>query len=162
MSTGAVSPVPREARPYQGQAAGLVTRLIANVLDAGVIAGIMLAGYLGINGLIFLVEPRNFHFLNTSLLTDILLASAFAILYFALAWATTGRTYGCHVMGLRVVNRAGERPGPVVALLRAVLCVLLPIGLLWCAGGRAHRSVQDVVAGTFVIYDWQPRGNQLG
>ena len=39
-----VSPVPREARPYQGHRAGVVTRMVANVVDPGVVVGLMVAG----------------------------------------------------------------------------------------------------------------------
>jgi hypothetical protein len=44
----------------------------------------------------------------------------------------------------------------VTALLRAAFCVFFPIGLLWCAGSRANRSVQDVVLRSSVVYDWSP------
>ena len=42
-----------------------------------------------------------------------------------------------------------------MAVVRAVFCVILPVGLLWCAG-RSRRSVQDIVLGTYAIYDWMP------
>ena len=73
-----------------------------------------------------------------------------------MAWSSTGRTYGHHMMGLRVVGPHGDRLSPPRALLRAVLCVGFPIGLLWCAVSRSRRSVQDVLVRTSVIYDWQP------
>ncbi|MDX6237576.1 MAG: hypothetical protein QOG10_2391, partial [Kribbellaceae bacterium] len=41
--------------------------------------------------------------------------------------------------------------------LRAAFCSLFPIGLFLCVGGREHRSLQDLVLRTSVIYDWQPR-----
>ena len=73
-----------------------------------------------------------------------------------MGWALDGRTYGCHVLGLRVVSYRGSRMRPLGALLRAVFCVFFPIGLLWCAASRANRSVQDVVLRTSVVYDWEP------
>ena len=39
----AISPVPREARPFQGQRAGLVTRLVANTVDALTVSVVLLA-----------------------------------------------------------------------------------------------------------------------
>ncbi len=81
------------------------------------------------------------------------------VLYATIAWSTVGRTYGCHVMGLRVVSRRGRRVHLLVALARAVLCALFPIGLLWCAVSRTQRSVQDLLLRTTVIYDWNPRGD---
>ena len=59
-------------------------------------------------------------------------------------------------MGLRVVNYKGVRLRPVTSLLRAAFCVFFPIGLLWCAGSRANRSIQDVVLRSSVVYDWRP------
>jgi uncharacterized RDD family membrane protein YckC len=78
-------------------------------------------------------------------------------LYLTAAWATTGRTYGNHVLGLRVVDTRGQKLSLVLSLLRASFCVALPIGLLWCAVNSSNRSVQDVVLRTSVIYDWLER-----
>lgn len=150
-----VSIVPREAQPYQGRRAGLVTRSVASVIDAVVVAVAVLAGYVGVNGLRFLLRPRDFQFSEASPLPSVGIALLVLVVYLSIAWATTGRTYGCHVMGLRVVNRRGGRVRPLVALLRAVFAALFPLGLLLCAGGRQH-SVQDLVLRTSVIYDWRP------
>jgi uncharacterized RDD family membrane protein YckC len=59
-------------------------------------------------------------------------------------------------MGLRVVDRHGRSPRVTRALLRATFCVFFPLGLLWCCVGRARKSVQDIVLGTTVVYDWMP------
>ncbi|MEV4262580.1 RDD family protein [Kribbella sp. NPDC049584] len=147
--------VPREGLQYQGRRAGLVTRSIAGVIDGIVVLVAVLAGYVGVNGLRFLVRPRTFQFSEASPLPSVAIVLLVLAGYLFVAWSLTGRTYGCHLMGLRVVGRGGERPGPPVALLRALFCVLFPLGLLWCAGGRQH-SVQDIVLGTSVIYDWRP------
>lgn len=157
MTEGGVSPIPREARPYQGQRAGLVTRSLAGTIDALVVAALLLSGYLGLNGLLFLASPRTFQFIDTSFLPVLTLAMGVSILYFAATWAATGRSYGCHVIGLRVVDHRGRRLRPLVALVRAGLCVFVPIGLLWCVVGRNRRSLQDVVLRTTVVYDWRPR-----
>ena len=77
--------------------------------------------------------------------------------YFFAAWSTTGRTYGNHLLGLRVVNLHGERVRWIGAFLRSIACVLFPIGLLWCVFSRENRSIQDVVLRTSVIYDWEVR-----
>ena len=44
--------------------------------------------------------------------------------------------------------------GFVRAVVRAVLCALFPLLLVWVAVNRHNRSVQDLVVGTSVIYDW--------
>ena len=44
--------------------------------------------------------------------------------YFWVSWATTGRTYGDLVMGLRVVNWQGEKMHWAGAAMRAAFCVV--------------------------------------
>ena len=63
--------------------------------------------------------------------------------YFTTSWATTGRTYGNHLMGLRVVNYRGERMRWAGAAVRAVFCLVFPIGLYWAV--VSHE--QQVAAG---------------
>jgi len=147
--------VPREAQPYQGRRAGLVTRSVAAVIDGVVVVVAVLAGYLAVNGLRFVVSPRRFRFSEASPLPSVAIVLLVLVGYLCVAWSTSGRTYGCHVMGLRVVGRRGGRIRPLVALLRAVFYALFPLGLLVCAGGR-QRSLPDLVLRTSVIYDWRP------
>ena len=156
MTTPAVSPIPREARAYQGHRAGLITRMVAAVLDAIVVAIFLVSCYLGINGFRFLLDPRGFTFSTINFGVALLMGFIVATLYLAAGWAFNGQSYGSHVMGLRVVNYKGKRLRPVASLLRAAFCVFFPIGLLWCAGSRANRSIQDVVLRSSVVYDWRP------
>ncbi|WP_329000132.1 RDD family protein [Kribbella sp. NBC_00709] len=151
-----VSIVPREAQPYQGRRAGLVSRSIAGVIDGVVVVVALLGGYLAVNGLRFLINPRGFRISEASPLPGVATGLLILVGYLCVAWSTTGWTYGCHVMGLRVVSRGGRRLRPIVALLRAVFCALFPLGLLLCAVGSQRSSVQDLVLRTSVIYDWRP------
>lgn len=160
MTEEGLSPIPREARPYQGQPAGLVSRSIANLIDGLLVGAVLVLGYVGLNAVIFVADPQNFTFIDPSLGWIVLWTLWLTILYFTGAWAITGRTYGCHLMGLRVVGRRGRRVRPLVALARAVLCVLFPIGLLWCAVSPRERSLQDVLLRTSVVYDWRSRVRQ--
>ena len=73
-----------------------------------------------------------------------------------------GRTYGDHIMGLRVTGRRGRRLGPLRSFGRAAFCVFFPIGLFWCVVSPERRSVQDVVLWTRVVYDWLPRPGDEG
>ncbi|HET6299558.1 MAG TPA: RDD family protein [Kribbella sp.] len=152
---GTDSIVPREARPYQGRHAGVVTRLTAGIIDAIVVVVLLLAGYVAVNGFLFLLDPRGFRFSEASPVLSVGTWLLVLVVYLSVAWSTTGRSYGCQVMGLRVVSRHGARLRPHVALLRAAFCALVPIGLLLCAGGRRHSSLQDLVLGTSVVYDWR-------
>jgi uncharacterized RDD family membrane protein YckC len=154
---GRVSPIPREARPYQGQRAGLVTRLIAAVLDMLVVGVVLLGGYLGLVGLAFLVHPRSFEFPQLGLVFSLAAAFGVAVVYLTVFWTLSGRTYGYLVMGLRVLGHGGRRLRLVGSFLRAVFVVVLPIGILWVPFARNNKSLQDLVLGTRVVYDWEPR-----
>jgi uncharacterized RDD family membrane protein YckC len=152
-----VSSVPREARQFQGHRAGLVSRLLAAVIDFGVTLVALVAIYAGWTSLLFILNPRSFHFPSLSLLLDWIVGMVVLTVYFTAAWSTTGRTYGQHVMGLRVVNLHGGRLRVTGAFLRAVFCVVFPVGLFWVAVSRQNRSLQDLVLRTSVIHDWLDR-----
>jgi uncharacterized RDD family membrane protein YckC len=119
------------------------------------------AAYLGLNGLLFVIDPRGFSFRAADLLFSLALAWGVCVLYLTVCWSLTGRSYGCHVMGLSVVDRRGRRPRLWAALVRAVLCASVPVGLLWCGWSRTNRSLQDVVLGTRVVYDWIPHDSAV-
>ena len=152
-----VDVVPPEARPFQGQHAGLVTRLIANTVDFLVVAVVVAVGYAGVVALRFLWNSRTFSWPAPRLGLLLLVGSTVMVVYLAGTWVVTGRTYGDQLLGLRVVGPGGRPPRIGGALARAVLCVLFPIGLFWVAVSRDNRSAQDVVLRWSVVYDWSPR-----
>src|SRR3954467_14252006 len=157
-----ISPVPREARAFQGQRAGIVTRLVAATLDGLVIGTVLLCGYLGLVGLIFLLNPRSFTWPELGVVFSLAAAFAVAFVYFTVFWTLSGRTYGYLVMGLRVLGIGGRRLRFVGAALRAVFVVAVPIGIVWVPLSRNNKSLQDLVLGTRVVYDWEPRGADSG
>lgn len=69
----------------------------------------------------------------------------------------TGRTYGGAVLGVRVLSARRRLLGRTRSL-RAVACVLVPIGLLWVAISASRRSLQDLLFGSWVVYDWNQDG----
>jgi uncharacterized RDD family membrane protein YckC len=115
-----------EARALQGHRAGFASRVVADLVDLGV------AWLLGLSAWL----------------------AAGVVGYLALSWAATGRSVGKQLAGLRVVDRAGRRLSPWRSFMRAVLYVLFPAGLLWVLASRRNASVQDLVVGTAVVYDW--------
>jgi uncharacterized RDD family membrane protein YckC len=157
MSQGGVSPLPSEARAYQGQRAGLVTRIVAAIIDGLLVGLVLLLGYAGFAGFLFLIDPRGFSFPEMGLFLSLTTAFVVLVIYLTISWWISGRTYGGLVMGLRVVGPGGENLRLVGALLRAVCCSVFPVGLLWAAVNQQNRSVQDVLLRTSVVYDWQPR-----
>lgn len=152
----AFSPIPREARPYQGERAGLVTRLVAAIIDTVSVAVALMVGYVGINAFSFVVSPRRFELVRVSAELSLTTALVACVLYLTTAWSLAGRTYGDHVMGLRVADGRGRRVRAPRALVRAIFCVGFPLGLFWCVNA-SRRSLQDVVLRTKVVYDWLPQ-----
>lgn len=157
MTGSEISAIPKEARPYQGQSAGVVSRVVANTIDAAVVGVMVGAIYLGLVSVKFLLDPRTFEWPSGNFLISLTTSLFLAIGYLTLGWWLLGRSYGDHVMGLRVVGGNGRRLGPLRSLARAAFCVFFPIGLFWCLVSPNRRSVQDVVLWTRVVYDWLPR-----
>jgi uncharacterized RDD family membrane protein YckC len=156
MTDRGVSPIPREARPYQGHRAGVVTRVAASAIDALVVVAVLLVGYAAFSVARFVLHPQAFTFPPASPWSSLGSGLAVLVVYLAVAWSTTGRTYGGRVMGLRVLDHRGRRLRPVRALLRSLFCAFVPIGLLWCVVSRDNLSVQDLFLRTAVVYDWRP------
>jgi uncharacterized RDD family membrane protein YckC len=148
--------VPIEAESFQGKRAGVVSRLAASMIDASVLLVVLTGCYLAIAAVKFLWSPRHFHFPAPPPTVLVIVAEVAVAAYLCACWMITGRTYGDRVLALRVVNRHGLPLTLIVAAVRAVLCVLVPIGLLWSVVDRQNRSLQDLVLRTSVIYDWRP------
>ena len=140
--------------PPPHRPAGIVTRLFAAGIDVLAVLLMMVSVYLGLTGLRFLWSPAAFRWLSPSLPQLILLASVLSSWYLAVAWATTGRTYGAAVLGLRVLSREHRVLGWIRAGARALACVVFPAGLVWVMVSRHRRSVQDVLVRSVVVYDW--------
>lgn len=157
MSAPELSPVPKEARPYQGETAGIVTRSVANTIDAIVVWAMVAACYLGLVVVKFLLDPRSFTWPDANFLLGLTFTLVLSVAYLWLSWWLLGRSYGKHVMGIRVAGRRGRKLGPVRALARAAFCVFFPIGFFWCAISPRRHSIQDIAVYSAVTYDWMPR-----
>ncbi|MGV9743834.1 RDD family protein [Rhodococcus zopfii] len=136
--------------------AGIVTRGLAALLDLGIVLAGMGGLYLSWALIRLLFSPQQFAFPDVEVVMSVTTCSALSVLYLAACWATTGRTVGAVVMGLRVVGRDDRLVGWVRAVVRAGFCVVFPVGLIVVAADRRRRSLQDIVLRTVVVYDWQP------
>ena len=152
-----VNTVPEEARAFQGRRAGLVTRVVAAGIDIGIVVIALVVAYLGFVVVVFLVQGREFAMPVPPLWLGPVAGAVVMTLYLTRWWHIGGRTYGNHVMGLRVLDRQGRKPNIVTAFLRAALNVVFPLGLAWLVVSRQNRSIQDVILRTSVIYDWDVR-----
>lgn len=140
--------------PHEYAAAGVVTRLIAAVVDAVIVAVLATALYVAVAAVEFLWFPASFSWPRPA---PWLSAPALLVLasgYFTVAWATSGRTVGGILLGLRVLSSRRHLLSWPRAAGRAVLCALFPLGLLWATVSRSRRSVQDLVVKSVVVYDW--------
>ena len=146
--------VPPAARAVQGHRAGIVTRVLAASIDGAVGVAAVGLGYAGAVAAYFVLSPRAFSFPDPGFGPLFACFLGFLVLYFTLAWATTGRTYGARLLGLRVVSARGGRVRPVIALVRALLCVFVPVVLFWVVISRENRSGADILLRTSVVYDW--------
>ena len=133
--------------------AGIVSRGLAALVDMVVVIMTMGLLYLGLALTTLLVNPTSFRFPAPNLIFSTAVTVVVSALYLTACWTLSGRTVGAILLGIRVVGRSAERLGVAVAIVRAVACVLFPIGLLWVAVDRQRRSIQDIVLGSRVIYD---------
>jgi uncharacterized RDD family membrane protein YckC len=152
-ATGPLSVESAARSSVLGHRAGLVTRSLANVADVVVVVLIVLGGYASVAVARFLVDPTRFQFPVASWRTLLLAGLVVQAVYFGITWAVVGGTYGDRLLGLRVADDGGARLGWPRCILRAVLCVIFPIGLLWVLVSGENRSLQDVVLRTSVVYD---------
>ena len=153
--------LPIDARVTQRDRAGIVSRGTAGVIDLAVVAtGVFVAViaasvwrfFFGTTDVVRLAWPSQLGLAS--------LGGALLVAYLTWGWARTGRTIGKRVLGLAVVRSSGSPLGWGRALARSILCVAFPIGLLWCAVSSTNRSVQDLLTGTAVVYDWHSARRQ--
>ena len=153
--------LPRAARQYQGDRAGFVSRVVAAGIDVTLIFIVVLGTVAVLWMLSFILDPTSTGdamFGSTNRVPELLPLVVYGYflnwLYWTVCWATSGRTLGNLVMGLRVINFRGVHMRWGGAAVRSLFCTGFPVGLLWVVISGANRSVQDVVLRTSVIYDW--------
>ena len=147
--------VPAPALAY----AGLVTRIVAFVIDAvlilavellGAVAGVVIVGVLhlptAINAILVVLGGC--------------LAIIWSVGYLVVFWTTTGQTPGSRIMQIRVQTPDGSLLRPVRAVVRCVglLLAALPLflGYVPIVFDRRRRGLQDWLAHTVVVHTPQP------
>ena len=143
-----------EARALQGHRAGFASRVVADLVDLGVAWLLGLSALLAVGVVRYLLTgpPLRLPVLPNWL--DASVGAAIAVGYLTFSWSATGRSVGKQIAGLRVVDRGGQRLSLGRSFTRAVLYVLFPAGLLWILASRRNASLQDLIVGTAVLYDW--------
>jgi uncharacterized RDD family membrane protein YckC len=136
-----------------GQPAGIVTRILAALIDVVVVAVLTGAVFGAVIAGVFVVNPVSFSWPHGLAAETTLVTVAVAVGYLTVGWAIAGRTVGGAVLGVRVVSRGGGKLGWPRSACRALLCVLVPLGMLWAAVSARRRSVQDLLVRSAVLYD---------
>jgi uncharacterized RDD family membrane protein YckC len=133
--------------------AGIVTRMLAAIIDFVVVLGLTGGVFGAVAAGLFLISPASFSWPRDLPFDTSVLGLAIAVVYLTVGWAITGQTVGGAVFGVRVVALGRRRLGWLRSGLRAVLCVFVPLGLLWSAVSVNRRSLQDLLVRSAVLYD---------
>jgi uncharacterized RDD family membrane protein YckC len=113
---------------------------------------VLTGGYLAVAATRFLLNPTTFSFPVAAPSVLLLLGLGVQGVYFAVTWAVADGTFGDRLLGLRVTDDQGRRLGWRRCVVRAVLCTLVPVGLLWVLVSVENRSLQDLLLRTSVVY----------
>lgn len=148
--------LPEAARGFQGDRAGFPSRLSACLIDLGLVILVMLGIWVAF-WLLQLIFTPGVDAEPPRAATLVVWGYFLMSFYWMASWATSGRSVGAWAMGLRVVNRKGDKLSWPLALLRAAFSVGFPFGLLWALFSKRNRSLQDIALRTIVIYDWAVR-----
>jgi uncharacterized RDD family membrane protein YckC len=148
----------------QGHYAGAVSRLVAFAADVGASWGAYTLGVLLLNSAVKLVTGHSYTLTNHQILAFIVL-SGWEFIYFAYQWAVSGKTLGMALFGLQVVTSEGRPISGRQAVMRTIglglTLLTLGIGFLGIVFQRERRALNDFIAGTAVVYDWDARAARL-
>jgi uncharacterized RDD family membrane protein YckC len=157
-------PPPELTVGRQGHYAGAVSRGVAFGADVGASWGLYLLGQALANIAIRLVTGHSYTLTNHRLAAFIVLA-VWEFFYFSYQWAVSGKTLGMAILGLQVVTAQGGPISVRQAVLRTlglgITMLTLGIGFLGIVYQRERRALDDFIAGTAVVYDWDARAARL-
>jgi uncharacterized RDD family membrane protein YckC len=149
----------------QGHYAGAVSRLVAFAADVGASWGVYTVGVLLVNAALKLVTGHSYSFGQDKILSFVTL-TIWEFIYFTYQWAVSGKTLGMAILGLQVVTREGGPISGGQAVRRTIglgftLFITLGIGFIGIVYQRERRALNDFIAGTAVVYDWDARAARL-
>jgi uncharacterized RDD family membrane protein YckC len=139
--------------PADDRPAGIVTRTLAVAVDVAVVLALMGLALLVTAGVRFFLSPLSFSWPAPSWPLSLAVGALLALIYLTVGWATSGRSLGAAVLGLRVRGMSGRPLGWKRSAIRAAFCVMLPVGLFWCLVSRRRLSLQDILLRSVVVYD---------
>jgi uncharacterized RDD family membrane protein YckC len=145
----------------QGNYSGAVSRLAAFGLDLVVSSGLYTLGVAAVNFVVSIVIGHSVHWSRSNSAVVAALYVVWLFLYFSYSWATTGKTPGMVILGIRVVRADGAHAETWRAVVRT-LVLPFSIALFWLSlplilVQREHKALHDLAAGTVVVYAWDAR-----
>jgi uncharacterized RDD family membrane protein YckC len=157
-------PAPELTVGRQGHYAGAVSRLVAFGADVGASWGLYTVGVALFNAAYKLVTGSSYNLSNHQVLAVVIL-SVWEFLYYSYQWAVSGRTLGMAIFGLQVVTTEGGPIGVRQAVVRTLALALSVALFLFAFWGiifqRERRALDDLIAGTAVVYSWDARAARL-
>jgi uncharacterized RDD family membrane protein YckC len=148
-----------------GHYAGPVTRAVAYIVDVTISIVVFETVVAVCFELINIVFHADAHTDDVPTWISALILATWLFVYFGGSWAASGKTAGMALVGIRVVDGDGAALDRWRGLLRAPALALslltFGIGLIGIVLGRRHRGLQDVIAGSVVVYDWDARAARL-
>lgn len=148
----------------QGHYAGSVSRFVAYAVDLAVSYAVFALALAATSLAAEIVTGRSIHWSKDHIVVAVLLAT-WQFLYFGYSWAANGKTVGMALLGVRVVRADGATIDPWRGVVRALVFplsfLLFGLGFLGILVQREHRALQDLIAGTVVVYSWDARAARL-
>lgn len=158
----------------RGHYAGFVSRLIAFLIDRGIIIGIIavftaVAGYLlQLVGLDVATCTVALTFPGLACVASKLFLGlfvlSFAPLYTIIFWTLAGQTPGKYLLGLRIFRMDGEQLTLARSARRYVGYLLsffaFGLGFIWIMIDDERQGFHDIFAKTCVVYSWDAFQNQ--
>jgi uncharacterized RDD family membrane protein YckC len=148
-------------RPHFG---GAVSRFVAYVVDLGVSTGVFMLALAAISFAASIITGHSISWNRNDLPVTILYV-AWLFVYFAYSWGASGKTLGMALLGVKVVAADGTQAGPHRAVIRTLAFplsfLLLGLGFTGILFQRDRRALQDIIAGTAVVYAWDARAARL-
>jgi uncharacterized RDD family membrane protein YckC len=145
----------------QGDYSGAVSRLAAFALDLVISSLLFTLALAAVNFSAGIVIRHPVHWSRSNSLVVAIISGVWLFAYFAYCWATTGKTPGMTLMGIRVVRADGAHAEPWRAVVRTLILpisvALFWLSLLLILVQREHQAPHDLVAGTAVVYAWDAR-----
>ncbi len=132
--------------------------------DVGASWGLYTLGVALFNTAFKLVTGRSYNLTNHQVLALVILV-VWEFVYYSYQWAVGGRTIGMAVFGLQVVTTEGGPIGGRQAVVRtlglAVSLMLFFVAFWGIIFQRERRALDDLIAGTAVVYSWDARAARL-